>query len=109
MERPISSVRNGSSSRLLLPSTGKLSPPVPGAYSPSCVFRPLHPPVPLPHPRDHLLILSFSSLRPSTRFVWPPRHIVFVSLIATLVGIILLVSSHVAKLGGGTDRSPSRS
>jgi hypothetical protein len=37
MERPISSVRNGSSSRLLLPSTGKLSPPVPGAYSPSCV------------------------------------------------------------------------
>lgn len=99
MEMPIAKCSEREYSRLLLPSTGKwhaasagtgrllLLPGLDSAFAPAR---------PLPHPRHLLLILSFSFAPMLGCFTsWYRglcgRHAIlfFVSLIATLVGIIL--------------------
>jgi hypothetical protein len=94
------------------PANDMMSPPVPGAYFLACFGLCTRPsPVPLPHPRHRLLIQFAPMLGCFTSWyrVWPPSHFVsYLSLPRWLVSSSWF-PSQIAKLGGSTDRSPSRS
>ena len=91
------------------PANDMLSPPVPGAYVPSwrvSAFAPDGPPSP-PPPLLVDSVVQFARMSGcfTSWYRHAPglcgRHAIFFSyLIATLVGIILLVSSQIPKLGG---------
>jgi hypothetical protein len=95
------------------PANDMLCPPVPGAYIPSwrvSAFAPDRPPSPPAPPLVDSVAPMFGWFTSWYRHApgLCGRHaILFSYLIATLVGIILLVSSQI--VSGGTDRSPSRS
>jgi hypothetical protein len=79
------------------PANDVMPPPVPGAYLTSwrvSAFAPARPPSPPPPPLVDSVVRFAPMLGCFTSWyrVWAPSHFVFVSFIATLVGIILLVS-----------------